>query len=212
MTEQRADAIAAALAMLREPRLARLAQGAPLPRGMTLLLEVAAGEATALASAHSMTSRSEATLQKAAGFFIEQVLLSRQGDNYRVLGSSSSASAAELRRHMALLLKWLHPDLFQGSGDDQGFNRSAYVNLVTNAWEALKTAGRRASYDASLARRGRDPKPRTRAAPHHGNGLPPEAQASGGRVRHGARGRRLAGHRRQRGGLWTRFLSYFGRH
>src|SRR5215472_6894676 len=113
MTEQRRpDAIAAALAMLRDPRLARLAQRGPLPRGMTLLLEVAAGETAALASAHSMTSRSEATLQKAAGFFVEQVLLNRQSDHYRVLGSPRDASAAELRRHMALLLKWLHPDLF----------------------------------------------------------------------------------------------------
>src|SRR5262249_54869304 len=151
MTEQRADAIAAALAMLKDPRFVRLAQRAPLPRGMTLLLQVAAGEGTALASAHSMTSRSERRLQKAAGFFVEQILLNRQSDYYRVLGSSPNAPAAELRRHMALLLKWLHPDLVQSSGDDKGFNRSAYVNLVTNAWEALKTTGRRASYDASLA-------------------------------------------------------------
>jgi hypothetical protein len=176
---------------------------------MTLLLEVAAGESAALASAHSMTSRSEATLQKAAGFFIEQVLLSRQSDNYRVLGSSSNAAAAELRRHMALLLKWLHPDLFQSSGDDKGFNRSAYVNVVTNAWEALKTAGRRASYDASLSGRERERKPGLRRAWDEGNGGPPGTRAAGARMPHG--GRRRAVYRLQRGGFWTRLLLYFGR-
>jgi hypothetical protein len=210
MTEQRADAIAAALAMLRDPRLVRLAQRAPLPRGMTLLLEVAAGEAAALASAHSMTSRSEATLQKAAGFFVEQVLLSRESDNYRHLGSTPNASAAELRHHMALLLKWLHPDLFQGAGDDKGFNRSAYVNMVTSAWETLKTAGRRASYDASLAGRERAGTPGTPGTSHHGNGAPP--QAAGAQPRHWERRRGLAVNRPQLGGFWMRFLYYFDRH
>jgi DnaJ domain len=210
--QQRAGAIAAALAMLRDPRLARLAQRGPLPRGMTLLLEVAAGEAEALAAAHSMTSRSEATLQKAAGFFIEQVLLSRQADNYRVLGSSHDASAAELRRHMALLLKWLHPDLFESSGGDKGFNRSVYVNLVTNAWEALKTAERRASYDASLAGREQDRRPGMRSAEHHGNGVPSGAQAAGARMPHARSRRRRILYRSQSGGFWTRLLFYFGRH
>jgi hypothetical protein len=212
MTEQRADAIAAALAMLRDPRLARLAQRGPLPRGMTLLLEVAAGESTGLARAHTMTSRSEATLQKAAGFFIEQVLLNRQSDNYRVLGSSPEATAPELRRHMALLLKWLHPDLFQSSGDDKGFNRSAYVNLVTNAWEALKTAGRRASYDASLASRRRERKPEAHRAWQGGNGRPQGAQAAGARMAHGRIRPRRAVYRLRGDGFWTRLLSYFGRH
>jgi DnaJ-domain-containing protein 1 len=212
MTEHRADAIAAALAMLRDPRLARLAQRGPLPRGVTLVLEVAAGEGTALSRAHSMTNRSEATLQKAAGFFIEQVLLNRQSDNYRVLGSSPEATAAELRRHMALLLKWLHPDLLHSSGEDKGFNRSAYVSLVTNAWETLKTAGRRASYDASLASRRRERKPEPHRAWHEGNGRPPGAQAAGVRMAQGRIRRRRAVYRLRGDGLLTRLLSYFGRH
>lgn len=129
MTVRSPDAIAAALAILRDPHLARLAQSSPLPKGMTFLLEVAAGDGDALAAAHASTGRSQATLQKASGFFIEQVLLSRSGDNYRVLGASRDAPNAGLRRHMALILKWLHPDLFQGASEGKGFNRSAYVNL-----------------------------------------------------------------------------------
>jgi hypothetical protein len=204
MTERRPDAIAAALAMLRDPRLARLAQRASLPRGMTLLLEIAAGEVTALASARSMTSRSEATLQKAAGFFIEQILLVRHNDNYRVLGSAPNALPAELRRHMALLLKWLHPDLFQSSGEDNGFNRSAYVNLVTKAWEALKTPGRRAMYDASLG--GRDRRPSR--APQNGNTAPPGGHAAGARIWRGRSRRRPVPRRFRDGSFWTRLLAY----
>jgi len=208
MTEQRADAIAAALAMLRDPQLARLAQRAPLPKGMTMLLEVAAGEAAALASAHSITSRSEATLQRAAGFFIEQVLLNRQSDNYRVLGSSPNAPSADLRRHMALLLKWLHPDLFQSSGDDKAFNRSAYVSLVTEAWEALKTPGRRASYDASLASRERQSE--TGRPRHDGNGMPPGVHAAGARIPRGMSRGRPVPYRFQYGGFLTRLFYFFG--
>src|SRR5262249_11090725 len=143
---------------------------------------------------------------------IEQVLLNRQNDNYRVLGSSPDASAAELRRHMALLLKWLHPDLFQSSGDDKGFNRSAYVNLVTKAWESLKTAGRRASYDASLSRRERDRKPGQRRAWPGGNDGPPGVRGVGTGLPHRRSGRRRAVYRMQRGSFLTRLFSYFGRH
>ena len=47
----------------------------------------------------------------AATFFIEQILFAPHADSYRVLGASPQASASELRRNVALLLRWLHPDL-----------------------------------------------------------------------------------------------------
>jgi hypothetical protein len=150
MTESSLEAIAAALAMLHNPHLARLAQRSPLPKGMTLLLRAATGETEAIARGKAVTGRSEATLQKAAGFFIEQVLLSKQNDKYRVLGGSPDTPPGLLRRHLALLLKWLHPDLFPEPAGEAGFNRSAYVTLVTEAWETPKTEERRASYNALL--------------------------------------------------------------
>jgi len=63
-----ANALVAALAMLEHPPAARLARSARLPKGITFLLEIAAGEAHALSEASKMTGRSEAVLQKAAGF------------------------------------------------------------------------------------------------------------------------------------------------
>ena len=107
----RADALAVALAMLERPRAAKFAQSCRLPEGVTFLLEIAAGEAQAVSKANQLTGRSEGTLQKAAGFFIEQVLLHPGGDSYRVLGCDRATSLTELRRNMALIMRWLHPDV-----------------------------------------------------------------------------------------------------
>jgi hypothetical protein len=179
--------------MLRRPQLARLAQRSSLPRGVTLLLEVAAGEPEALQEASMLTGRREGLLRKAASFFMEQVLLTRTGDSYRILGAPPSASPAELRRHMALILKWLHPDRVPSDGEVQYFGRSALAGLVTGAWENLKTGERRAAYDASRNAGGR--------------GLPQDAGAR----RSAARSRRLSLYRIEREPLWTRLLVYLGR-
>ena len=86
---QNAEALATALGMLNCPHVTRRARHSPLPKGVTFLLELAAGESEALSNASALTGRTEANLRKAAGFFIEQVLLSEHADNYRVLGGSS---------------------------------------------------------------------------------------------------------------------------
>ncbi len=87
-------AIVAALAMLEHPSAARLAQSASLPKGVTFLLEVAVGEAHALREASQITGRSEEVLQKAAAFFIEQILLQPGADSYRILGGDRSLQRA----------------------------------------------------------------------------------------------------------------------
>lgn len=143
------EALAAALALLQSPRLLRLAQRSTLPKGMIFLLEVAAAEAEAVEDARSITGRSPATLQKAAAFFIEQVLLHDKDDHYRILGASPSMNPRELRRHMALLLRWLHPDVVGGNDARGTLNRSVYVKRVTTAWEAVKTQERRSALDAA---------------------------------------------------------------
>ncbi|MGE3914849.1 MAG: hypothetical protein AB7F78_04050 [Hyphomicrobiaceae bacterium] len=90
------------------------------------------------------TSREPAFLRTAAAFFIEQVLLAPGADSYRVLGASPTATSTDLRRNMALLLRWLHPDI-EPTGE-----RSVLASRVTSAWEDLKTTTRRATYDGSL--------------------------------------------------------------
>ena len=83
-------------------------------------------------------------VRDAAGFFIEQVMLFPEADSYRVLGASPTAANFELRRNMALLLRWLHPDI------DQKGERSIFAARVTKAWSDLKTPERRAAYDRQL--------------------------------------------------------------
>jgi DnaJ-class molecular chaperone len=91
-----------------------------------------------------MTGRSRDVVRQASTFFIEQILFAPDTDSYRVLGASRQASASELRSNVALLLRWLHPDL-----DPQGV-RSIFVGRVTAAWNNLKTPERRATYDQQL--------------------------------------------------------------
>ncbi len=148
------DALAAALAMLERPQATKLAQTSRLPEGVTFLLELAAGEAQALGRASQLTGRSPITLQSAAGFFIEQVLLHPGGDAYRVLGSDPGTSLSELRRNMALLMRWLHPDIVSPSSSSR-LSRSLFASRITEAWERIKTEERRLAYDTSLASQGR---------------------------------------------------------
>jgi hypothetical protein len=138
-----AEALAAALGMRSHPRLVLKVRRMPLPRGMTFLLEVAVGDVDALRKAAALTDHPETILQEAAGFFIEQILLSRNADNYRTLGANRDASYAELRHHMALLMRWVHPDLISGGASRPCLNRSVYANRITKAWEAVKTSSRR---------------------------------------------------------------------
>lgn len=141
-------ALVAALAMSRQPSISKLAVRAPLPAGVTYLLEVAAGEPDALRSAITSTRQSEAALRAAAGFYIEQVLFSRRSDSYRVLGGRPDMASADLRRNMALLMRWLHPDVNDAAIQGEARDRQIFINRITLAWEDIKTDERRARYDA----------------------------------------------------------------
>jgi DnaJ domain len=136
-----AMALRSAIDLMHVPSRVRIARSEPLPSGLDKLLGIAAGEQTEISAAMASTGRSCDVVKDAAAFFIEQILLHPNADSYRVLGASSDATTAELRRNMALLMRWLHPD-----ADPQG-RRSMFASRVTLAWNDLKTAERRAAYD-----------------------------------------------------------------
>ncbi len=144
-----AGALIIATQMLRRPTLARVVRDAPLPKGMTFLLEIAAGDADALTCARSLTGDAPERLTEAACFFVEQVLFAHRTDCYRILGATSTASTADLRRHMALLMRWVHPDK-NGSSHSRQIDRSVFVARITEAWQTLKTEERRAAYNIAL--------------------------------------------------------------
>ena len=125
------------------PSRVRVARTEPLPDDVGLLLKLAAGDSDAEREAAGITERPAEINRRAATFFIEQILLSADADSYRVLGGTSATSSEDLRRNMALLVRWVHPDS-ERSGD-----RAIFARRVTAAWEDLKTPERRAAYDAT---------------------------------------------------------------
>jgi hypothetical protein len=137
MSTNQAKALQAALDLIRMPSQVRVMRSAPLPPGVLLLLRLAAAEADAEREARTINNRAPDANREAAIFFIEQVLLSSNSDAYRVLGLDDTATITELRRHMAYLLKWLHPDL---SSDP---HKARLAQRVLVAWNELK-AGKRA--------------------------------------------------------------------
>jgi hypothetical protein len=139
-----ANALKLAIDLLHVPSRVRPMRSAALPPDVLILLEIAAGDADAAQRASEAYGRTQGVVRNASAFFIEQILLAPGADSYRVLGGNAQTSSSDLRRNMALLLRWLHPDMeHKGSGD-----RSVFASRITLAWEDLKTPERRAAYDA----------------------------------------------------------------
>jgi hypothetical protein len=136
-------ALELAVGLLQLPSRARALRDAPLPKDVDALLNIVAGEGRARADAARQTGLTERKIGDAAGFYIEQILLHPDADSYRALGASAEATSDQLRRNMALLLRWLHPD------HETNSERTIYVGRVTNAWNNIKTAERRQAYEAT---------------------------------------------------------------
>jgi hypothetical protein len=135
-------ALQLALDLHRVPWRVRLVRTEPLPGGMSRLLTVAAGDDPASeAAAVAALGRPPEAVRDAATFFIEQILLAPGTDSYRVLGAGPAASTGELRHHMALLMRWLHPDVAREG------ERAVFAQRIAAAWNTLKTPERREAYD-----------------------------------------------------------------
>lgn len=155
------QAMQVAIDLVHFPGRVRYVRSAPLPDGIDVVLGIAARDPETLDHALAATGRTRENLERAAGFFIEQVLLDPDADSYRVLGATIEAPPTLLRRNMALLLRYLHPDV-----EVEG-NRSMFAARVTAAWDNLKTTDRRVAYDAGLERRAAEAdRRRGRAQPH----------------------------------------------
>jgi hypothetical protein len=136
-------ALRVAIDLVRVPSRVRGVRAAPLPQHVDTLLRIAAGDESVETEAARIMEVSRQQVRKASAFFIEQILLYPGADSYRVLGADPHASTAELRRNMALLLRWLHPDI------DRNGERSIFATRVTKAWEEVKTPVRRAKHDSA---------------------------------------------------------------
>jgi len=210
----RPAALQVALALAEMPALVHSQRRQTLPADMTLLLQIASGDPDAVRRACVLTHRSAASVKDAAGFFIEQILFDKDADSYRVLGATPDATAGDLRRHMALLVKWLHPDTARANG------RSLYATRVTEAWETVKTKERRAAYDRTrrleaakpvppIKKIARPVKPAKRKRRFFATGPRKPSSSSLSPGRHRRRARRLSLVRLQRDTLFARLLTLF---
>jgi hypothetical protein len=153
-------ALKLAIELVHVPTRVRAIRSRALPHDLVVLLQIAAGDEEAVREATATTGRPRDIVCNAAVFFIEQILFAPDADSYRVLGVGLEATPGELRRNMALLLRWLHPDL-----DPQG-TRSIFACKVTGAWNDLKTADRRAAYDRNRSSSALDTRGPTSKARH----------------------------------------------
>lgn len=177
-------ALKLALALMHMPSRVRFVRAAPLPEGLDDLLCIAAGDETKAEHIAAVLQRDPELITAASRFFIEQILLAPDADCYRILGADRTASAASLRRNMALILRMLHPDV-----EREGL--SVLAGRVTGAWDQLKTPARRQAYDRQLTsrdeapidRRKRLPVRARKRAPSHTGWLRKLATAAFGRGR-----------------------------
>ena len=138
-------ALRVAIDLMLIPSRVRSLRIGPLPHGVPFLLRIAANDEEATREAIVLTGKSPETLRAAAAFFIEQILLRPGADSYHILGVGPDATASQLRQNLALLLRWLHPDVSENA------QRSIFVTRVTTAWNDLKTPEKRAAYDIAHA-------------------------------------------------------------
>jgi hypothetical protein len=195
-------ALKTAIDLMHVPSQVRRVRSEPLPDGVLTLLRIAADDDEAVRAASALTGRSAETAKRAATFFIEQILFAPNADSYQVLGLGPRASMAELRHNLALLLRWLHPDL-----DPRG-ERTIFVKRVTAAWNTLKTPERRAAYDEQL-RQVKDRQARDRGKVR-ANGSKSRSGGSGKRFvppRQRANGREASPYRTARPGFFRRVFS-----
>jgi hypothetical protein len=192
-------ALKVAIDLLHLPSRASHLRSDPLPAGVVMLLRIASGDAAATAEGVQLSGRSPEIIRDAAAFYIEQILLFPGASSYRILGASQNATAAEIRRNMACLLTWLHPDVNRSGG------RSVFAGRVTRAWEDLKTPERRAVYDRVQLTAGKA-RARSRNIPKHAKSLPSSRLTAS----HGKNGSGRGN--TQQAGLLRRFLLVlFGR-
>lgn len=205
MADVDASALKVAIDLVHVPSRARQVKSAPLPQGIGLLLSIAADDEASLREGMDVTGRTREVVKGAAAFFVEQILLTSDGDSYRTLGACEKATNAELRRNMALLLKALHPDV------NQNKDRSVFTGRVTRAWEDLKTQERRDSYDASrrlkLAREHPETNPPGHKPAGKSDGNSKSQRAKFQFVKNAAR-RQAMGAGQTQGGLLRRALTF----
>ena len=139
------DSLALAVAFHQAPgHFPELLRGfAPLPSDMGRLLRAAGGGALG-GELPPATPFGQMDFRVAARFFIEQVLLARDADHYRVLGLNADAPVEQIKEHHRLLMRVFHPD----RGADASVVAESIAARINLAYDALSRPESRRAYDA----------------------------------------------------------------
>lgn len=121
---QGSDAIEAALALYRQPSLARQMEHAELPAGMIDVLRVAAAPLEDVQGSADDLGADAQELFDACLFFLQTALFYPGANDARIMALGADAIPAQLRDHKRLILKWLHPDRNRNNWENKLFNRA----------------------------------------------------------------------------------------
>jgi hypothetical protein len=121
MNEQ--SAVLLALHVYGQPALAKKALRSKLPTDFLYVIKIAADDSETIDQWVTAADNDLKKLREACLFFLQANMLSSPDDDYRILGLTASASAADVRIHKRWLLKWLHPDKNQNSWEAKLFHR-----------------------------------------------------------------------------------------
>jgi hypothetical protein len=158
-------ALSAALDLADRPGRARVMQTMPLPAGVLMLIQIAAGSSEALRHLVVVTGREPAFIRAAALVYIERILWVPDGDHYRALGVNRDSRPREIAKHLLWFAKWV--------SQEWGWSelQEAFARKVLPAWNVLKSRELRREYDrATLVA------PKTRIVPEAAVRLAPPEQ------------------------------------
>jgi hypothetical protein len=120
-----AEAIEVALEVYRKPARARSLHRHDLPAGLLNLIKIAAGTEDEVKALLDDNTVSALPIKEAAVFYLQQMLMQAEDDDYRQLGLRRGATLQDLKDHKRWLLKWLHPDRNRNTWENVLFKRVA---------------------------------------------------------------------------------------
>jgi hypothetical protein len=131
-----AAAMELALELYRKPARARSLGRRDVPEGMLELIRIAAASDEEADALIPDEAKAKQPVREAAVFFLQQLLMQAEGDDFRQLGLKRSATLQDVKDHKRQLLKWLHPDRNKNAWEHVLFQR------VSGAAERLEAAMR----------------------------------------------------------------------
>ena len=130
-------ALREAIRLYRDPSVLRLLAKRPLPDGVDLLLNVAAGAAPSPEGASPWGEVSPEELRTAARFYVARILFDGSSDDFRMFGSNEPIDLEHLKLSRRLLLRWLHPDTTRDPDATSLFIR------MNEAWDRIRSGSAR---------------------------------------------------------------------